>query len=157
MRRVFLQLLIFGVLSGEFCSLAGDTHYQFINGKGDAGPFILKTALARRAQVLSTNGLPLLTNAWTYEESSLWTILRLAAVQSNAVHSLFTKVLGKPTSEGDLFGSYCRNYTTTDGGPLIWILYDAQFVNVNIGATVAEIAREGNERLRRLREKPILK
>ncbi|MEO5802839.1 MAG: hypothetical protein ABIR24_04865 [Verrucomicrobiota bacterium] len=108
--RILTTLIVFSlaVLSG--CA----THDQmrFKAGSGDAGQFIVRQAVARGAQPISTTELPVIRSAWRFGEDQFGVVVRLPREDGTAVERLLQQAFGEPkygpkdTPSGGRWGAY---------------------------------------------------
>lgn len=91
------------------CSCAHRDEPRFSAGTGDAGEFILRQAVARGGQPITTNGLPAITGFWRYSEDQYGVMIRLSRHDYDAVEAMLRQPFGPPRF-GPTF--------TTDGGKL---------------------------------------
>ena len=91
------------------CGCSGDI---FRAGRGDAGAYIVKQAIARGGSLVTTNALPCLAGNWRYSEDKNGVVIRLAREQYPAVEAFLRQAFGAPklepseTSDGGKLGVY---------------------------------------------------
>jgi hypothetical protein len=94
------------------CSCAHRGEPRFTTGTGDAGQFILRHAIARGGQPITTTGLPAITGSWRFSEDQYGVIVRLSRYDYGAVEALLRQAFGPPkfgpteTTDGGLLGGY---------------------------------------------------
>jgi len=114
------------------CGCAHRSEPRFTQGTGDAGQFILRQAIARGGQPVSTNSLPAITNSWSYSEDQYGVIVRLRRDNYEAVEALLRQAFGPPkfgpteTIDGGKLGGY--RLTPKGGG--IQFGYDSRGTEV---------------------------
>jgi hypothetical protein len=85
---------------------------QFRNGSGDAGTFIVRQAVLRGAEPLTTEQLPQVSSSWTYAKDDSGVIIRLPAKEHAAIEALLLRAFGTPsigpvdTVDGRRAGAY---------------------------------------------------
>lgn len=88
-----------------FCGCAHRGEVGFTHGTGEAGLFILQQAIARGAQPITTNDLPVIAVSWRYSEDSYGVTLRLSRRDYQGVEALLRQAFGplqfEPTTTSD--------------------------------------------------------
>jgi hypothetical protein len=101
--KIFTSLFLATIICG------GCAHQHFTRGAGDAGPFILRQAIAHGGRPVSTNSLPLVGDEWRYVEDQYGVVMRLPLDRFTAVESFLHRSFGEPSMPA---------VDTTDGGKL---------------------------------------
>lgn len=76
------------------CSHA--TEQGFVEGEGDAAPFILQHAVSLGARLRTTNNLPILEEPWAYRDGRDGLKVRLSIEDYNDLKALLKLTLGPP-------------------------------------------------------------
>ena len=94
------------------CSCAGPAGPRFRSGSGDAGQFIVRQAVLRGAEPISTKALPSVSHSWSYASDDSGVIIRMPSSEYPAVEALLLHVFGNPgfgpvdTADGRRVGAY---------------------------------------------------
>jgi hypothetical protein len=91
--RVFTSLVVCGLALHCGCS---SEHY--VQGRGDAGPFILQHALAYGGRPVTTNGLPAIGGDWQYVQDEFGVGILLPASQYQSVQDFLRAAFGPPSN-----------------------------------------------------------
>jgi hypothetical protein len=92
--------------------LCGCSSEHFKTGHGDAGRFILDTAIARGGHPVATNNLPTLGGRWQYSTDQYGVVIKLPPDQYPNVEALLANSFGKPKfaptkgTDGSMFFFY---------------------------------------------------
>lgn len=114
------------------CGCATD---GYKSGRGDAGQFILKKAVAFGGLPVSTNGLPVVSDRWTSSEDQFGVDIRMMPEQYLAVVAFLRQAFGQPkfgptVSEDGKAGGGGYRLTPKGGG--ILFRYDTDIAEVTI-------------------------
>jgi hypothetical protein len=94
------------------CGCAHRGKPAFTVGKGDAGEFILRQAIARGGKPIATHGLPPITGSWGYTEDPFGVVIRMSPDNYRPVEEFLRRAFGPPefgpteTKNGGLIGGY---------------------------------------------------
>ena len=147
MKRILAAVLIAAITVLFICLHRGGP--RFVTGTGDVGQFILKTAVARGGQPITTNGLPAIAGSWRYSEDEYGVIVRLSRSDYEATETLLRLAFGTPkfgptdTTDGGKLGGY----RLTPKGGSIQFGYDADGTHVTVVRRLTK--QEGAEALTR--------
>ena len=110
--RVITSVIIVSLALLCGCESHDHDKMRFKAGSGDAGHFILQQAVARGGQLITTNGLPLITDAWRYSEDQYGVVIRMSRDDYKSVEGLLRQAFGEPkfgpsmTTDGGMLGGY---------------------------------------------------
>ncbi len=78
--------------------LCGCSSEHYIQGKGDAGPFILEHAVAYGGRPIRTNGLPTIGRQWQYVQDEFGVGVLLPSSQHQATQDFLGAAFGPPSN-----------------------------------------------------------
>ena len=107
---------LFTVFLAVFC---GCDRRHFIAGHDDVGQFILKTAEQFGGTPTATNGLPRISDQWSYFEESNRVVIKLSNQTFPAVVEFLHQSFGKPTGTGDSYRYYEYQLQLTTKGAIL--------------------------------------
>jgi hypothetical protein len=129
--RVLAQFVFIAIL---LCGCAQRSEPSFTAGRGDAGQFILRHAIARGGHPIATNNLPAITGSWRYFEDKYGVVIRLSRQDYDIIEDLLRRAFGAPkfgpvetASEGRLGG-----YRLTPEGGGIQFGWDTDGTHVTV-------------------------
>ena len=91
--RIFASLAVFGLVL--LCGCSGE-HY--IQGRGDAGQFILQHALAYGGRPITTNNLPAVGGGWQYVQDEFGVGILLPDSQYQPIQDFLRAAFGPPSN-----------------------------------------------------------
>ncbi len=97
--------------------LCGCDHRRFIAGHGDVGQFVLQTAERFGGIPIATNGLPSISDKWSYFEDSDGVVIMLSKQIFPDVVAFLHQSFGQPAGYGDS-DRYYYYQLSTNGGSL---------------------------------------
>lgn len=129
MKRLALLLVVAVTV---LCGCVHRSEPRFVRGTGDAGQFILRQAIARGGQPITTNGLPAITGAWRYSEDEDGVIIRLSRKDYEGVETLLRQAFGAPNlgPSDKTDGGKLGVYRLTPKGGSIQFGYDSDGTHV---------------------------
>lgn len=95
--------------------VCGCAHQHFAAGHGDVGQFILHTAIQFSGNPAVTNGLPVISDQWSYSEDAGGFIIHLSQQEFPAVESFLRRSFGQPAGGNPGKNGYYR-LTPRGGG-----------------------------------------
>ena len=87
------------VIACGLTMLCGCSREHYVQGRGDAGRFILEKAVAYGGHPVMTNGLPTISGDWQYVEDEFGVGIQLSAESYSSVETYLCSAFGSPTSQ----------------------------------------------------------
>lgn len=138
--RIYIYIIVFATALFSGC-LPDAPYAHFKTGHGDAGQYILDRALYYGVTPTVTNGLPPLTEQWSYADNGVGAGVRMSKNECKAVEGFLLQAFGQPTQRAvrkngdDIMSIYGWN---KDGGRILFHFYNGDTV-VSISPGVRDI------------------
>jgi hypothetical protein len=108
-----IATMLFSCVRRDVSSVQPSDQRHFTVGHDDVGPFILQTARRFGNIPLATNGLPRISDQWSYFEDADGVVIMLSKQAFPVVLDFLRHSLGKPSGDGDS-GRYYGYWLSTN-------------------------------------------